>query len=323
MRFFCHKFIDLFSRLAYCGTFLCLFLLLNYSYAQKNQIDSLNRSKKGIESEVLSLNKKYLDITSRINQLKYRKDLNLLEEAELLNLMAQAQSISNQIEERYKELDEIESELSRLGYDVGSKQSGVLKLTIPEKDALYGPSELKEKVQLLKEKEERLKKELERLIEIEKRLRLKEEANAFIKEQSLFDEDSVLSAVKKNVKGVANSTATLPDGDKKEGRGGITTEAGYDSNSTLSNPSTQGGGSSQNVRIKVEVSYEKSGFINQMNVGKGQSYIVDIDLNNTNPEELAKNIEMLKKIYEELVVKRVEVERRALEVERIFKEKKK
>lgn len=301
--------------------FISIFLLFSYAYGQGSDIEKLKKSKMEIESITLNLSKQYKDITSQINQIKSRKSLNLLEEAELLNLMAQAQTISNQLEKNYKELDRIESELSKLGVDVGAKKSDVLRLKIVENYDSFGPVELKEKALLLKEKEERLKKEIQRLIETEKKMRLRDEANAFIKEQSLFDEDSVLAVVKKNVRSVAESSSSLPQ-DEKKGDTKNSIEVGYDSSSTTS-PTFSEGGSPQDIKIKIEVTYEKSGLMNQTNVRKDNSYIIDIDLNATSPEELANKIEMLKKVYEELAMKRVELEKRAKEVEIMFKEKKK
>jgi len=175
---------------------------------------------------------------------------------------------------------------------------------------------LREKVLILKDKEEKLKMEIQRLEIAEKKARLREESNAFIKEHSLFDEDSVMAVVKKNVKGVAEGSTVLPGskGDQKIG------ETSYDKPETLTLPS--GDTSQQDIKIRIEVTYEKGGLLNQINLGKDRSFFIDIDPG-ANPDELREKIELLKKIYEDLSRKRAEIEKRAFELEKIFREKKK
>jgi len=156
------------------------------------------------------------------------------------------------------------------------------------------------------------------------RLKLREEAQAFIKEQSLFDEDSAISVVKKNIKGVAEDSASFAGNtpskvDIKNG-----TESNYNNPSSLSGNSS-GGQSSQpsSVKVRIEVTYEKSGILNQQATDKGKSYIIDIDPGNMSPEELNKQIEELKKIYKELVNTRIEMEKKIIEIEKAFRDKKK
>jgi len=303
--------------------FVIAFLMAPKVYAQVNiDIQLLKQKRASIEASTLKLNTQYEQVLSRIKELKSRKDLSLLEEAELMRLLATAMNISNQLDEKYKQIEEIESKLRKAGVENPGSKENLIRLRFAGEGIIEGPAELKERAMILKEKEDRLNSQIKRLEEIERRLKLREEAQAFIKEQSLFDEDSSVSVVKKNIKGVAEDSAsfagnTTPKGDAKNGsessNNGILSAGGDSSGSQSTQPS--------NIRVRIEVTYEKSGVLNQTALNKGRSYILEIDPNNTNPEELNKQIEELKRIYNELKRTRSETEKRLIEIEKAFKDR--
>ncbi len=291
-----------------------------YLSASESKTEKLLKAKSEIESSAISMNRQYQEITGKINKLKSKKSLSILEEAELLSLMAQAQSISVQLERKYGELEKVIEELKNAGLEIPKEKPEVLTLRISGANHFEGPSELREKVLILKDKENKLLREIERLEAAEKKMRLKEESQAFIREQSLFDEDSVMAVVKKNVKGVSESASQVQSGGKDEKS---VTETGFDSSVGTSTTVPSSGSSSQDIKIRIEVTYEKSGLVSQMNIGKEKPLLIDIDLNNTGSDELKEKIELLKRVYEELSLKRSDVEKRAAELEKLFKEKKK
>ncbi|MCX7945183.1 MAG: hypothetical protein N2746_11815 [Deltaproteobacteria bacterium] len=302
--------------------YILILLLIDPEFlgADEKEIDNLRKERESIESHLITLDRQYRDITDKISRLKSKKGLSILEEAELLSLMAQAQSISVQIEKKYDELEKINEILRQQGFDINRSNQDVLKLRILEANQLEGPAELREKVLILKDRENRLLREIQKLEAIEKRMRLREESQAFIREQSLFDEDSVISVVRKNVKGVAEGSSHIPISGKED-KSGYDTNISGDLSTTTTYSSTNT--SPQDIKIRIEVTYEKSGIINQMNIGKDKSFLIDIDLGSMNPDELREKIELLKKIYEELSIKRSSIEKRAQEIEKLFKEKKK
>jgi|GEM_PF-4064985 len=123
--------------------FLIFFLFIPmYLSGEENKIERLLQTKKEIESSAQDLNKQYQDITNHINRLKSKGELNILEEAELLNLMAQAQSISNQMEKKYGEIETIELELRKNGIEINPKKSEILKLRITDGAQFEGPAEV-------------------------------------------------------------------------------------------------------------------------------------------------------------------------------------
>lgn len=310
-----------FSALSLGKIALCLlFLLPHYIFASGMEIEGLQKARKEVENSIVTMNRQYKEVVEKINLLKSKQNLSILEEAELLRLMALAQSLSVQLEKRYLELEKIVDELKAKGVEIPREKLEVLTFRISEGSQFEGPAELQEKVLILKDKESKLLREIERLETFEKKMRLKEEYQAFMMEQSLFDEDSMMAVVKKNVKGVSESSAQI-EGESKGDKSVSDTnyESGLGTSSTLPSSSGQ---SSQDIKIRIEVTYEKSGIVNQPNLGKDRSLFIDIDLSSVSADELREKIELLKKIYEELTLKRKEIEKRAVEIERLFKEKK-
>ena len=300
-------------------------LIGSSSYAQKDtDITAIQKTRTAIKTSTEELNHQYEQLLSKINILKSRKNLNLLEEAELMRLLAAAMNISNQLDEKYQQIEDIDAKLKKAGIESSEPKENLIKLRFVRDGIIEGPVELKERAMILKEKEERLNSEIKNLEEMERKQKLREEAQAFIKEQSLFDEDSAISVVKKSMKGVAEDSTSLsknstPKADKATG-----TESSY--NDTISaGGDSSGGQSSQpsSVKVRIEVTYEKSGILNQQATDKGKSYIIDIDPGNMSPEELNKQIEELKKIYKELVDTRIEMEKKIIEIEKAFRDKKK
>ncbi|MCX7958101.1 MAG: hypothetical protein N3B13_03560, partial [Deltaproteobacteria bacterium] len=140
--------------------------------ASDNDTEKLLKVKKDIELSVVQMNKQYQEITGKIDKLKSKKSLSILEEAELLNLMAQAQGISVQIEKKYSELEKVTDDLRQKGVEVSKDKPEVLRLRISGANHFEGPAELREKVMILKDKENKLLREIQRLEEAEKKARL-------------------------------------------------------------------------------------------------------------------------------------------------------
>ncbi len=298
---------------------LAFFMLFPISLilAEEN-IEVLIKTSKNLEQSISLLNTQYKNVLEDINRLKSRKDLSLLEEIELGRLLSKALNISNQIDENMDRLENIRVRLEKSGYIMKGEKISTLRLRFLNDGLVDGPVELREKALLLKDKEEKLAKEISQLLESEKRMRLKEEAQAFLKEQSVFDEDSSIAVVKKSVKSSAEESATINKVDSSN-NGDVIAEAGYSDYV----PSGGVSMSSQDVKVKIEVSYEKTGILNQISSSNKKNMVIDIDSENLSAGELKSKIEILKKLQKEIEEARLDLEKKAMELEKIFRDKKK
>lgn len=297
---------------------LIIFVSLSVSEGYAGEgLDTLLSVKKDLEYSNLVLSQQYDEVLNKIRRLKSKKNLSLFEEVELGRLLSKALSISNQIDANTDEVEKIKEKMDGLGYSINEDKPSTLRLRFLQDGLVDGPVELREKALLLKDKEERLQKEISILQESEKRMRLREEARAFIKEQSVFDEDSTLAVVKKNVKSAAAENASI-GGKGSNDKIGSGDEVGY-ANSISSSESLT---STQDIRVKIEVSYEKSGILNQINSPARREVVIDIEPDRISADELRDKIEMLKRLSKDIADARQGLEQKAVELEKIFREKK-
>lgn len=297
---------------------LVIFVFLSASKGHAGEeIDTLLSVKKDLEHSNLVLSQEYDEVLKEIRRLKSKKDLSIFEEVELGRLLSKALSISNRIDVNTDEVEKIKEKMGELGYSIKEDKPSMLRLRFLQDGVVDGPVELREKALLLKDKEERLQKEISILQESERRIRLREEARAFIKEQSVFDEDSTLAVVKKNVKStVAENASVGGKGTNDKLGGGSEVEGAYSISPSDSLTSTQ------DIRVKIEVSYEKSGILNQINSPTRGEVVIDIEPDKISADELRDKIEMLKRLRKDIADARRGLEQKAVELERIFREKK-
>lgn len=297
---------------------LIIFVSLSVSEGYAGEgIDTLLSVKKDLEYSNLVLSQQYDEVLNKIRRLKSKKNLSLFEEVELGRLLSKALSISNQIDANTDEVEKIKEKMDGLGYSINEDKPSTLRLRFLQDGLVDGPVELREKALLLKDQEERLQKEISILQESEKRMRLREEARAFIKEQSVFDEDSTLAVVKKNVKSAAAENASI-GGNGSNDKIGSGDEVGYADSISSSESLT----STQDIRVKIEVSYEKSGILNQINSPARREVVIDIEPDRISADELRDKIEMLKRLSKDIADARQGLEQKAVELEKIFREKK-